>query len=487
VKSLDIPDEIIKLAKVLENAGFKPYLVGGCVRDLLMDKTPKDWDIATDAVPDEIIDLFPKTFYTNKFGTVTVVENENGPIKNVEITPFRMESKYTDKRHPDTVKFSKNLEDDLSRRDFKMNAIAYDISKGQIIDPYKGLKDIKDKIISAVGNAGDRLNEDALRIMRAVRLSVELDFTCNKDLYDAISKNGKNIKDISIERIRDEFCKIINSKVPSKGIQILHDLGILKYIIPELEEGLGVDQNQAHSFDVWEHSLKTLQHGANKKWSFHVRLAALLHDVAKPRTKGWNEKKKDNTFYGHDVVGARVTEKILKRMKFSRETINIVTKLVRYHLFFSDIDKITMSAVRRIVRNVGRDNVWDLMKLRACDRIGTGRPKESPYRLRKYESMVEEALRDPISVGMLKINGEIIMKTSNIKPGPVVGQVLHALLEEVIDNPKLNDEKLLEKRAVELIALPKKELESLGNLGKEKQKKTEDKIVGEIRKKHWVK
>ena len=484
-----IPQEVSQVTQTLQKAGFEAYLVGGCVRDIISGKKPKDWDVTTNAKPDQITSLFPKTFYENDYGTVGVV-NENTDdetLKIVEVTPYRIEGVYSDKRRPDQVTFTEKIEDDLKRRDFTVNAIAYDISKGQIIDPYKGQEDIKDKTIKTVGVPHDRFSEDALRILRAVRLSVELGFTINKDTADAIKKESAGLEEIAKERIRDEFIKIINSSSPMIGIILAQKLGILKYVVPELEAGIDLEQNGDHIYSVWEHNLRALQHSADRGWPLHVKLAALLHDVSKPETRRWSKENDDWTFYGHDVVGGRVSREILKRLKFPSEIVETVSKLVRYHLFFSDVEKITLSAVRRIVKNVGPEHVWDLMKVRACDRIGMGRPKETPYRLRKYESMIEEAMRSPTSVGMLKIDGAKIIDVTHETPGPKIGFILHALLEEVLDDPTLNTKEYLEKRTLELAKLPDAELKKLGEKGKEKKEKVEEKEIGEIRKRHWVK
>lgn len=484
-----IPNEVSRVTEALQKAGFEAYLVGGCVRDIVSGKKPKDWDITTNAKPDQITSLFIKTFYENDYGTVGVVneDTDDETLKIVEVTPYRIEGVYSDKRRPDKVVFTEKIEDDLKRRDFTVNAIAYDISQGHIIDPYKGQEDIKDKIIKTVGVPHDRFSEDALRILRAVRLSVELGFTINKETADAIKKEATGLKEIAKERIRDEFIKIINSPSPMVGIILAQKLGILKYVIPELETGIDMEQNGDHIYSVWEHNLRALQHSADRGWPLHVKLAALLHDISKPETRRWSKENNDWTFYGHDVVGGRVSREILKRLKFPGEIVETVSKLVRYHLFFSDVEKITLSAVRRIVKNVGPENVWDLMKVRACDRIGMGRPKETPYRLRKYESMIEEAMRSPTSVSMLKIDGAKIIDVTHETPGPKIGFILHALLEEVLDDPTLNTEEHLEKRAIELAKLPDTELKKLGEKGKEKKEEKEAQEIEEIRKRHWVK
>lgn len=483
-----IPSEVSHVTKTLRDAGFEAYLVGGCVRDMLANLKPKDWDITTNAKPAQIQILFPETFYENEYGTVGVVnEVLDETLKVVEVTPYRTEGIYTDKRRPDTVSFHAKLSDDLKRRDFTINAIAYDDSKGHVIDPYKGQGDIKDKIIRTVGDPYDRFHEDALRIIRAVRLSASLGFMINVETQEAIQKTAPNLKEIAMERIRDEFSKMIMSSNPMIGVVMCEKLGLLEYIAPDLKRGIDIEQNGDHIYTVWEHNLRALQHSADRDWPLHVRLAALFHDISKPETRRWSEEKKDWTFYGHDVVGGRVTKKALEQLKYPKKIVEVVSLLVRYHLFFSDIEKITLSAVRRIVRNVGSENVWFLMNVRACDRIGMGRPKEAPYRLRKYESMIEEAMRAPVSVGMLKIDGAKVMEVTHETPGPRLGFMLHALLEEVFDTPENNNETFLVKRTLELAKLPTEELKKLGEAGKEKKEEEEEKELAIIRKRHGVK
>jgi len=488
IEKFNIPKEVSHVTKTLKNAGFQAYLVGGCVRDLFMGRKPKDWDITTNAIPEEIIPLFTKTFYENNFGTVGIVneETKDETLRIIEITPYRIESSYSDHRRPDNVKFSKNILDDLKRRDFTINAIAYDSENGEIIDPFTGVVDLARGVIKTVGEPKERFFEDGLRIIRAIRFHVELNFPLDSETEKSIVENKDILKEVSRERIRDEFAKIIMSPEPMNGLLLLKKLGLLAYIIPELEESIGVEQNKAHAFDVWTHLLKTLQHSADKDYPLHVRLAALLHDISKPETRRWDDEAKQWTFYGHEVVGSHVTKRILESLKFSRETIEKVTNMVRWHMFFSDTEKITHSAVRRLIANVGKENVWDLIDMRGCDRIGTGRPKENPYRLRKYKAMVEEVLRDPISVSMLKIDGKKIMEILNIIPGPKIGQMLNALLEEVLEDPSLNSEEYLDKRVTELSKMSDKELKDLGEKGKEKKEKEEEKKVREIRNKHFV-
>ena len=487
-----VPEVVKQAVFSLKNGGFEAYIVGGCVRDMLLGKKPKDWDLTTNATPEEIQQIFPETFYENKYGTVGVVNEteEDETLKVIEVTPYRLESEYSDNRRPDSVTFSKNIADDLQRRDFTVNAIAIDIGdgiKGHIIDLYKGQEDLASKTIRTVGDAEERFKEDGLRILRAVRLATDLGFVIEAETYKAIEKHKDLLKNIAKERIRDEFVKIIMSDNPLIGIVSCEKLGLLKYICPELEVSIGVTQNQAHAYDVWEHLLRTVQHAADKKFGLEIRLAALFHDIGKPKTRRVShETGSQPTFYGHDVVGERITRKILEDLKFSREIIEKVAKFVRWHMFFSDPALISPSAVRRMVANVGKDNIWDLMHIRECDRIGTGRPKENPYRLRKYKAMIEEVMHDPVSVGMLKIDGSRIMEVTHETPGPKIGFILHALLEEVMEDPKLNVPQYLEEKAQELIKLNVSELKKLSDKGKEVKEKAEEEIVAEIRKKHKV-
>lgn len=485
----EIPKEILSISQKIKEVGFEAYLVGGCVRDLILGKKPKDWDFATNAKPEDIVLLFTKTFYENEYGTVGIVNEgvSDETLKIVEITPFRTESGYSDSRRPDKVSFGATLEEDLKRRDFTINAIALDTDKGHLHDPHKGQEDIKDKTIKTVGDPKVRFGEDGLRILRAIRFNAELGFMINEETSQAIKNNAPLLQNISKERIRDEFIKIIMSDRPMESIILSHELGILKIIIPDLESTIGVEQNQAHSFDVWLHLLKSLNHAVKKKMSLDLRLAALFHDISKPETRRWSPEKKDWTFYGHDVVGAKKASKILKDLRFSNELIEKVEKLVRWHMFFSDTEQITLSAVRRLIVNVGKENIWDLMNVRICDRIGTGRPKESPYRLRKYRSMIDEVLTDPISVGMLKIDGSKVIRVTKLPPGPKIGYILHALLEEVLENPSLNTEEVLENKAIKLAELAENELKNLGKKAKEKKELETEKKITEIREKHWVK
>ncbi len=489
-----IPREVRGVIAILQSAGHEAYIVGGCVRDLVMNSVPKDYDVTTNATPEEIIALFPKTFYENTYGTVGVVTcGEEGlpvcsdeTVKIVEVTPYRLESTYSDNRHPDEVKWSNKLEDDLKRRDFTCNALAFNPTTGDLIDLYNGLGDIEAKVIRAVGDADTRFNEDALRLMRAVRFVCQLDFDLDRVTRESVEKNATLLNNISRERVKDEFVKLIMTDFPMRGFVLMKETGLMDYVVPELLRGVGVSQNQAHAYDVWEHNLRTLQHAADKKWPLHVRLSAIFHDISKPETKRFSKEKNVITFYGHDVVGGRVTREIMERLKFSKDLTEKVSMFVRWHMFFSDTEQITISAVRRLITSVGKENIWDLIDLRICDRIGTGRPKEEPYRLRMYQSMVEQALQDPISLKMLKTDGKRIMDVTQETPGPKVGYVLHALFDEVLENPEVNTEEYLDRRAKELIILSVDELKSLGTKGKEEMEEKNKEKVKEIRKQFKV-
>ena len=475
------------MCDTLRSAGFEAYLVGGCVRDLLINRVPKDWDITTNAKPEQIQALFEETFYENDYGTVGVVTTSEDPrLKVVEITPYRIEGKYSDARRPDEVRFSESLSDDLKRRDFTINAIAYDPIAGTLVDEHGGKNDIERKAVTAVGDPNERFKEDALRVLRAVRIAAELNFVIESKTAECIAADAPQLEKISRERVRDEFVRILESDTPMQALYVAQKLNILRYVIPELEAAIGVDQNQAHSFDVFEHSLRSLQHAADKRWPLEMRLAALLHDIGKPASRVWSDEKKDWTFHGHEVIGARMVKKILLGLRFSNDMIQTVTTLVRWHMFFSDPDKVSLSAVRRIIANVGQEHIKELLNLRICDRIGTGRPKEQPFRLRKYMSMVDEALRDPISVAMLKIDGKKIIEISAEKPGPRIGWILHALLEEVLDDPKKNAEEYLQNRTLELAELSEEELRTLGVQGKERRSEEDEAVVRELRAKHHV-
>lgn len=490
---MKIPKEIKLVVEKLREKGFKAHVVGGCVRDFLRNVEPRDWDIATSAKPKEIQQIFPKSFYKNKFFTVTVqTESKKPKLREVEITTYRLETKYTDKRHPEEVKFAKTINEDLARRDFTVNAIAIDIeteSKKQevkIIDPFEGQKDLEEKSIKTAGSPEERFSEDALRMMRAVRFAVSLgkDWKIEEKTAEAIKKNSFWLQAISKERVRDEFVKIIDSERATDGVELLRKLDLLKYIVPELEEGYRVSQNKHHIYECYEHCLRSLGYAAKKKFNKYVRLAALFHDIGKPRTK--RGEGADATFYGHEIVGARMTLQILNRLKFPKKDIERISKLVRYHLFYYHPDEVGESSVRRLVRQVGPENMEELLQVRMADRIGSGVPKAEPYKLRHLKYVIEKVSQDPISTKMLKIDGNDVMKMLGIKQGPRVGQVLDVLLGHVLTDPKNNKKGFLEKETKRLEKMSEKELILLAQQARKERQDIEMKRDEMTKKKYWV-
>ena len=486
-----IPKEVKFIISQLKKSGFEAYVVGGCVRDVLLGSEPEDWDVATSAKPEEIQKVFSKSFYENKFLTVTAQTGSKNPkLKEIEITTYRKEAKYTDKRHPDEVKSAKSLEEDLARRDFTVNAIAAGLreklNKMDIIDPFNGQQDLKNGIIRAVGNPEERFAEDALRMMRTVRFAATLkgDWQIETDTAAAVKKNAILLQVVSKERIRDELIKIIMSERAARGIELLRRLGLLKYIIPELEEGYGVSQNKHHIYDCYEHNLKSLDFAAEKNFNKHVRLAALFHDIAKPRAK--RGKGSEATFYGHEVLSARMTSQILNRLKFPKKDIEKIVKLVRCHLFYYNVGEVGESSVRRLVLKVGPENVEELLQLRMADRIGSGVPKAEPYKLRHLKYIIEKVSRDPISVKMLKVSGKDVMEILKIQPGPKIGQILDILLGYVLSDPKKNKKEFLKKEIRMLGKLSVEKLSSLVKFAREERDKIEMKRDEMTKKKYWV-
>lgn len=489
---MNIPDEIVEIIKIINDAGFEAYVVGGCVRDSLMNKDPEDWDLATNATPEEIQKLFKEAgfdcFYENNFGTVGVLlpEKERLYSEVAEITTYRTEGAYRDKRRPDNVKWAKTIEEDLSRRDFTVNAIAVKIENGKsiFIDPFNGKKDLENKIIRAVGDPEQRFEEDALRIFRAVRFAGTLNFKIEEETLKAIKDNGAWILDISSERIRDELVKMIMNKNAYEGINLLHSTGLLKYILPEIADGYGVSQNKHHIYDCYEHNLLALKYAAKKNFNFYVRMAALLHDVAKPVCK--RGEGPDATFYNHEIVGAKMTKNILERLKFPKKDIEKITLLVRYHLFYYNVGEVSESSIRRLVRQVGIENMDDLLNLRMCDRIGSGVPKAEPYKLRHLKYIIEKTSKDPISVKKLKVKGADVLDILKISPGPKVGWILNILLSQILQDPKKNNTDYLINEIKELSKLPDKDLQEMNQKSKEDIQKVETKKDEMTKKKYWI-
>ncbi len=475
-----IPKEVKNILAGLQKAGFEAYIVGGCVRDFLRGVEPNDWDVTTNAKPEEIQKVFPDSFYENNFLTVTV----RAAGMEIEVTTYRSEAKYSDKRHPDEVKYAKTLEEDLSRRDFTVNAMAM-TDKKEITDLFDGQKDLKKKIIRTVGDANERFEEDALRMLRALRFAATLDFQIEEKTAEAIKKNALWLEVVSKERVRDELVKIIMSENSAQGIELLRQLGLLKYILPELLENVGVGQNKHHIYDCYQHALKALEYTAKKKYNMHVRIAALLHDVGKPRVK--MGEGKESTFYNHEMIGAKMAFQILQRLKFSNKDVEKIVRLIRYHMFYYNTDEVTESSVRRLVRNVGPENMEELLQVREADRIGSGVPKAEPYKLRHLKYIIEKVSKDPISVKMLKVNGKDVMDVLGSEPGPQIGQILDVLLSYVLDDPKKNTKTFLEEQIKKLGELDEKTLLAMAAASKEEKEGAQMQEDSKVKEKYWVK
>lgn len=423
----------------VQKAGFECFVVGGAVRDLILGRETKDWDFATNATPEEIIKIFPDSFYDNAYGTVGMLID--GEL--FEITPFRKEGKYADLRHPEEISWAKTIEEDLARREFTISAIATD--GGKIIDPYHGQEDLSKKSVQSVGDPHDRFNEDALRMLRAIRFATQLGFTIEENTWQAITANSKLITKISSERIRDELIKILSSDYPADGVKLLFNAGLLEFIFPELVKGVGVSQKGTHHLDdVFDHSLKALRFCQNKNWV--VRLATLLHDAGKPVT--FKEQNGKATFHNHETVGAHIVKEIANRLHFSKEDRDKLYMLVRWHMF-SVSEFLTDAAVRRFIKRVGKENTTDMLDLRTADRLGSG-VKETSWRHEDFKKRILEVQKHIPSVHDLKVNGLDVMEILHIKPGPKVGQILSKLFAEISEDPSKNDREYLLKRVKEL-------------------------------------
>ncbi len=453
-----IPEDIVKLNRTFEEAGFEIYLVGGCVRNMLLNKEVKDWDFTTNATPEEILALFPDGFYDNVFGTVGIpLKSENGEVVKVfEVTTYRTEEGYSNRRHPEKVTWGKSINEDLSRRDFTMNAIALKIigEKNnptiEMVDPYNGKEDITNKIVRAVGNPQERFKEDALRLMRAIRLATQLSFSIEEKTLSAIKEDAQFLSEIAKERIKDEFMKILGSEYPFEGIMLLKNTGLLEHILPELLEGVGISQarpGRHHTTDVFTHNVFSLKFCPSTDPL--VRFATLIHDVAKPRVLGKDEEGYV-IFHNHEIVGAKMAGIICDRLRFSKKEKEKITKLIRWHMFTVD-EHITDSAIRRFIRRIGIENVQDMMDLRIGDRLGGGTQTAESWRLKLFKKRVEEQLAPaPFSINDLAIDGNDIMKELNIKPSKQIGEILQKLFEEVDEDLSKNTKEYLLKRITEM-------------------------------------
>lgn len=430
---IKLPDEVMKLMDEFKKNNYQIFVVGGAVRDALLKKSVDNWDFTTNAIPDEIRKLFPDSFYNNIYGTVSIPKDKI----IFEITPFRKESNYSDSRHPEKIEWAKTIEEDLSRRDFTINAIAYDGKN--IIDPYVGQKDLENKLIKAVGDPDIRFKEDALRLLRAVRFTSQLGFLIEDSTRDSIQKNAGLITKISWERIRDEFLKILGGDHPSEGILFLKNTGLLSYILPEVDVCFAIPQKSPkrhHVYDVGTHLVMALKHCPSSDPI--TRFATLIHDIGKAKTFHKDEKTDLITFYNHEVVGKKQTEKIAERFKLSNKQKDKLITLVAEHQYTVSETQ-TDKAIRRFIRSVTKEYLQDMLDLRTGDRIGSG-AKPTSWRNELFKKRLEEVQKQPFQIKDLKIDGNDVMKLLKIKPGPQVGSILKKLFDKVSDG-KLKNEK----------------------------------------------
>lgn len=447
-----IPDDVISIYKQIENAGFEVYFIGGCVRDLIMGVPVKDWDLTTNATPEQIQEIIPDSFYDNSFGTVGIpIEKDGETVLVAEVTTYRTEKGFENFRHPTNVTWGKSLSEDVRRRDFTINTLALKISgdEHKIIDTEGGLKDLENKIIRAVGNPDERFKEDALRMLRAVRFATQLSFTIEEKTWGAIKSNSKLLEHISGERIRIELLKILATDYPYEGIMLLDNMDLLEIILPELIKGKGVSQERPgrhHKDDVFTHNVLSLKFCPSTNPL--VRFATLLHDVGKPEAASIDENG-FVIFYNHEVVGSRIAKGIADRLHFSKKDREKIYTLIRWHMFTID-EHITDSAIRRFIRRVGVENVADMIDLRIGDRLGGGTQYAESWRLKKFKERLSEQLNPPFSINDLAIDGNDIMRELNIEPGREVGDILQTLFEEVDENLDLNNKDYLMRRLHEI-------------------------------------
>ncbi len=447
-----INPEVVSVMQSLKEANYEVYLVGGCVRNLLMGIPVVDWDLTTNATPQEVQRIFPDSFCDNDFGTVGVkLKGDYEEKEFVEITTYRTEKDYKDFRHPGEVNWGTTLEEDIVRRDFTINALALDIDGDdvKVIDYVDGQKDLDAKIIRAVGNPDERFKEDALRLMRAVRFAAQLGFEIEISTLEAIKKDAHLITHIANERIRDELLKILASSRAYDGILLLDEIGLLDIIFPELLRGKGVSQarpGRHHTTDVFTHNILSMKECPSQDPL--VKLAALLHDVGKPYVAS-EDASGFIIFYNHEVVGAKIAKDIAVRLRLSNDQKEKIYTLIRWHMFTVD-EHITDSAVRRFIRRVGLSNVKDMIDLRIGDRLGGGTQTAESWRLKKFKERLEEQLNPPFSINDMLIDGNDIMSELHIPPGKKVGDLLQKLFEEVDEDLTRNNKEYLTKRLHEI-------------------------------------
>jgi len=442
-----VPKDALGICQRLHEAGKRAWIVGGCVRDTLLGKQIADWDVATDALPNELMKLFPKAIPTGlQHGTITVVMRGH----HYEVTTLRGETTYSDGRRPDAVHFVDDIVADLARRDFTVNAIAVDPQNGLLVDPFDGRKDLAARILRAVGKPIERFSEDGLRVLRAARFSATLGFDLDPATFAAIAPTLDTFRKVSAERVRDEWVKTMKAKEPSRAFEVMRESGILGVTCPELLEGVGMEQNKWHSLDVWKHAMACMDACAGDPV---LRIAALLHDVGKPKSREFSEKTQDYTFYDHDKIGAEIALPIVTRLKFSNDERDRIVALVRHHLFH--YDAWSDQAVRRWIKRVGTERVADLYLLNEADLRGKGpifgEGDLSP--LIALKAHVERVLAEgaALSTRDLAIDGNDLIKELGVKPGRIIGEVLEALLEVVIAEPAHNEREALLARAREIV------------------------------------
>ena len=457
-KKIKLPPLLTEFGKIFSAAGFKAYLVGGAVRDMFMKVPAHDWDVATNATPQDVIGLFKFVVPTGiEHGTVTV----HFKGVEIEVTTFRTEAGYSDGRHPDSINYAATIEEDLARRDFTMNAIAASLEDGAVVDPYGGQEDIKNRLIRTVGVAHERFMEDGLRPIRALRFASKLGFSIEKDTYSEIFKPEiqKKAASISIERFRDEFEKIMASPKPSVGMKLLEETGLLSIFIPEFGICRGCvqsDYRAFHKFDVMDHLLYACDGAPAGK--LNVRLAALFHDIGKPAAKkiatetvldgdkndGSTKEIETITFYNHEAIGEKITRKLMIRLKFSNEMTDSVCHLVKEHMFHYE-SRWTDAAVRRFIMRVGSECLDDLYDIRLADMYGMYnesvdvRYSASVALLLELKERVEKELskKTALSLKSLAVNGRDLMELG-IPAGKELGRILNELLACVVEDPAMN-------------------------------------------------
>jgi len=433
---MNLPEKVISLMKKFVDNGAEIYVVGGAVRDLLLKREVKDWDFTTNLTPEEMKKIFPKnSFYNNEYGTFSVVEKDE---EIFEITTFRTDNEYDDNRHPVSVAWGKSLSEDVVRRDFTINSLALDIN-GTIFDYWYGQEDLKNRLIRTVGDPDKRFGEDALRMIRAIRIATQIGFLIEEKTFDSIIQNANRINKISGERIRDEMFKILASDYPADGIKLLRNSGLLQYIIPELLEGVDMEQKGHHIYDVWTHSIEALRNCQSKDPI--TRLATLLHDSGKP--KSMKIINGERTFHNHEIIGSRIATRIGKLLKFSNKDLDKLFRLVRWHMFTTE-DTQTDKAVRRFIRNVTPEYLEEMISLRRADRVGSG-SKETSWRWELFKQRLIEVQQQPFAITDLKIDGKDVMEILNISPSRKVGEVLKEIFAKVEEDPSLNVREVLLK------------------------------------------